>query len=196
MFTGPTVAVRAQVGATVGRVDGQVSVRLSRRTSDGTRAGDHTPVRVGRAGRPTSGLGHVADTVASANGARQVRDFPAADRHRRHGRFRGRALVGKSRLSTNLPPSIMGVRGRGATRVLSRDLYSKTDYTGLANSNEKKLINIRVRKTFEKFADDDRSHRRLKSLVIHIVKQGSATFLHSRAELVNFSLRTALKKLK
>lgn len=95
-FIGSTVAVRAQVGATVGRVDGQVSVRLSRRTGHGTRARDYTPVRVGRASRPASSLGHVADTVASVNGARQVRDFPAADRHRRHSRFRGRALVGKS----------------------------------------------------------------------------------------------------
>lgn len=95
---GSTVAVRAPSGAAVGRVDGQVPVRLPRRTSDGARPGDHTPVRVRRTGRPAPSVRHVADAVAPAHGARQVRDVPAADRrHRRHRRFRGRPVAGKFR---------------------------------------------------------------------------------------------------
>lgn len=96
-FSGSAVAVRAPVGAVVGRVDRQISVRLPRRTSNGARPGDHTPVRVRRASRPAPGLGHAADPVASTHRARQVRNVPAADRHRRHCQLRGRIVSGKFR---------------------------------------------------------------------------------------------------
>lgn len=97
-FSGSAVAVRAPIGATVGRVDGQVPVRLPRRTGNGSRPGDHAPVRVRRTGRPAPSVRHAADPVAPAHGARQVRDVPAADRHGRHRRFRGRPITGKSNL--------------------------------------------------------------------------------------------------
>jgi len=92
---GSAFAVRAPIGTTVGRVDGQVPVRLPRRTSDGARPGDHAPVRVRRTGRPTSGLRDAADAVTPTHGPRQVRDFPAADRHRRHSRIGRRPVAGE-----------------------------------------------------------------------------------------------------
>lgn len=91
-FPGSAFAVRAQVGATVGRVDRQVPIRLSRRTSDDARPGDHSPVRIRGAGRPAPGVGHAPDAVAQAHGPRQVRDIPAANWHRHH-RQRRRCLV-------------------------------------------------------------------------------------------------------
>lgn len=95
MCSGPALPVRPAAGAAVGRVDGQVPVRLSRRTGHGARPGAHPPVRVRRAGRQTPSVGHAADAPAPAHGPRQVRDVPAADRHRRDRRFRGRPVAGK-----------------------------------------------------------------------------------------------------
>lgn len=77
-------------------MDRQVPVRLPRRTGDGARTRDHAPVRVRRTGRPAPGLRDAADPVAPAHGARQVRDVPAADRHRRHRQLRRRPVAGKS----------------------------------------------------------------------------------------------------
>jgi len=94
-FSGSAVAIRAQVGAIVGRVDGQVSLRLPRRTGNGPRPRNHAPVRVRRAVRPAPSVGHAADPVAPAHGARQVRDVPAADRNRRDRLLRGRPIAGK-----------------------------------------------------------------------------------------------------
>lgn len=96
MLPGSVVPVRAPAGAAAGRVDRQIPVRLPRRTGHGARPGDYAPVRVRRTGRPAPSVGHATNAPTQADGARQVRDVPAADRHGRDRRLRQRPIAGKS----------------------------------------------------------------------------------------------------